>query len=264
MTRRTWVARVVCVAAVGVVSAFVVSAVAAHDDRGGVRNIVLVHGAWADGSSWAKVIPLLRHRGLNVVAVQEPLTSFANDVAAVQRAISLADGPVLLVGHSYGGSVITEAGNDPKVVGLMYVSAFAPEQNQSTFQLATDPQYATPGGAELVLDDFGYLTLTRKGIKQDFAQDLSEIEKEVLFAAQGPWSTASAFGTITSPAWRTKKTWFVVASNDRMVSPVLERLEADRMHAVTLTLPTSHVAMLADPFDVAAFILRAAANPDRE
>jgi pimeloyl-ACP methyl ester carboxylesterase len=183
-------------------------------------------------------------------------------VAAVKRALARLDGPVLLVGHSYGGAVITEAGNDSKVATLVYVAAYAPDQGQSAFDLATDPRYATPIGEQLVQDEFG-LTLTRKGIRQDFAQDLPDVEKDILFATQAPWSIASAFGVIGSPAWRAKKAWFIVAAHDRAISPDLERLEAERMHATTITLPTSHVAMLADPYDVAAVILRAAAKSEQ-
>ena len=227
----------------------------------GIRNIVLVHGAWADGSSWSRVIPLLQARGLHVVAVHLPLTSLVDDVAAVKRALTPLDGPVLLVGHSYGGAVITEAGNDPQVARLVYVAAYAPDQGQSTFDLATDPRYATPIAAELVQDEFG-LTLTRKGIWHDFAQDLSDVEKDVLFATQAPWSFASALGVIGSPAWKVKKTWFIVSDRDRAISPDLQRLEANRMHAMTITLPTSHVSMLADPYNVATVILRAAAQSE--
>ena len=251
------------VAAVALLVATTATGAAEQNNQSrGIRNIVLVHGAWADGSSWSSVIPLLQSRGLRVVAAQLPLTSFADDVAAVKRALARLDGPVLLVGHSYGGAVITEAGNDSKVATLVYVAAYAPDQGQSAFDLATDPRYATPIGEQLVQDEFG-LTLTRKGIRQDFAQDLSDVEKDILFATQAPWSFASAFGVIGSPAWRVKKAWFVVAAHDRAISPDLERLEAERMHATTITLPTSHVAMLADPYDVAAVILRAAATSEQ-
>jgi pimeloyl-ACP methyl ester carboxylesterase len=192
-----------------------------------------------------------------VVAVHLPLTSFDDDVATVKRALVPLQGPVLLVGHSYGGAVITEAGNDPKVTTLVYVAAYAPDQGQSAFDLATDPTYATPIGEELVQDAFG-LTLTRKGIRRDFAQDLPAVEKDVLFATQAPWSFASAFGAISNPAWKLKKAWFIVSNQDRAISPDLQRFEARRMHAVTTALPTSHVAMLADPYHVAAVIVRAA------
>jgi pimeloyl-ACP methyl ester carboxylesterase len=168
----------------------------------GVTNIVLVHGAWADGSSWSKVIPLLEARGLQVVAVQLPLTSQADDVATVQRAIALVDGPLLLVAHSYGGSVITQAGNEPKVAGLVYVAAFAPAEGESPFDLAVaDP---TPALQQLQQDQFGFLKLTSTGIREDFAQDLSESEQTVLAATQGPTSIASLSAAVTTPAWRNK------------------------------------------------------------
>src|ERR1700722_19211412 len=139
----------------------------------GARNIVIVHGAWADGSSWSKVIPLLQAKGLHVVAVQNPLTSLADDVAATKRAIASQDGPVLLVGHSYGGVVITEAGNDPKVVGLVYVAALAPPEGESVASISK-PERTTPLGAEIHADPDGFLTLTPRGIAEDLAQDLTE------------------------------------------------------------------------------------------
>src|ERR1700741_2850359 len=137
--------------------------IAADGDAARVRNVVLVHGAWADGSSWAKVIPLLEKEGLNVVAVQNPLSSLSDDVAATRRSIALQDGPVILVGHSYGGAVITEAGSDPKVAGLVYVAAFAPDAGQAVVDLGKDLPPA-PGGAEVRPDSAGFLTLTTKGI----------------------------------------------------------------------------------------------------
>src|SRR5215468_8112267 len=136
-----------------------------------VRNVVLVHGAWADGSSWAKVIPLLEKAGLKAVAVQNPLTSFADDVAATKRAIALQDGPVILVGHSWGGVVISEAGADPKVAGLVYVAAFAPDVGEPVGELGKDFP-PPPGAAELRPDAQGYLTLTTKGVMESFAPDL--------------------------------------------------------------------------------------------
>src|SRR5262249_26143157 len=155
----------------------------------GVRNIVIVHGAWADGSSWSKVIPRLQARGLHVVAVQNPLTSLSDDVAATRRAIALQDGPVLLVGHSYGGAVISEAGDDPKVVGLVYVAAFAPSDGESVASV-TMPFPPAPLSSEVRADDEGFLTVTAKGIAEDFAQDLPDNEQQVLTAIQG--STAAS------------------------------------------------------------------------
>ena len=163
----------------------------------GVKTVLLIHGAWADGSSWSKIIPLLEAQGLHVVAVQIPLTSFADDVSSTQRAIALEDGPVLLVGHSYGGAVITEAGNDPKVAGLVYVSAVAPDKGESAFGLITS--VPTPIDAELRPDKSGFLKLTPKGIAEDFAQDLAAQEIAILTATQVPTSVAAMKGEVTIP-----------------------------------------------------------------
>jgi len=223
-----------------------------------VKNIVLVHGAWADGSSWAKVIPLLEKRGLHVVAVQNPLSSLADDVAATKRIIDAQDGPVVLVGHSYGGAVISEAGNHPKVARLVYVAAFGPDTGESLGTTAKGFAPA-PVGPEVRPIEDNYLVLTQKGVVEDFAQDLSAGEKQVLFATQGPTS-ASVFGTpISDAAWRHKPSFYVVAENDRMINPDYERFAAKRMGAKILGLPTSHVPMLSKPQDVAAFIADAAA-----
>ena len=221
-----------------------------------VRNVVLVHGAWADGSSWSKLIPLLQAKGLHVVAVQNPLTSLADDVAATKRAIALQDGPVVLVGHSYGGVVITEAGNDPKVVGLVYVAAWAPGEGESLASLAK--QYPpAPLGAELRPDAGGFLSVTPKGIAEDFAQDLSEKEQGLLTATQGPTNGAAFGATITAAAWKTKPSWFVIASQDRAIPPELEKAEATAMKATAITLSSSHVAMLSHPKEVAELIEQA-------
>src|SRR6201996_3888418 len=186
------------------------------------KNVILVHGAWADGSSWSKVIPMLNARGLHVVAVQLPLTSLADDAATVKRASALESGPVVLVGHSYGGAVITEAGNDPKVSALVYVAAFAPDNGQSAGALnATGTP--TPLGAESKPDAQGFISLTKTGVYDDFAQDLPEADKAVLFAAQAPTNVKSLGGTIT-------------------------------------TVTSSHVAMLSKPAQVAEVIEKAAAH----
>src|SRR6202008_607011 len=184
----------------------------------GVRNIVIVHGAWADGSSWSKVIPLLQAKGLHVVAVQNPLTSLDDDVAATRRAIELQDGPTVLVGHSYGGVVITEAGNDAKVVGLVYIAAFAPDASQSAGSLGAGVAPA-PMGAEIRPDREGYLKLTEGGVKNDFAQDLTPTEKAILFAAQAPTAAAALGGAVSVPAWKARPTWYLVATADRAIQP---------------------------------------------
>ena len=241
--------------------------VLAQDNDDPVRNIVLVHGAWADGSSWSKVIPILSERRFNVVAVKNPLTSLQDDVTTTRQAIERLQrtnpGPVLLVGHSYGGAVITEAGSIPEVKGLVYVAAFAPDERESTQSLSKQFP-AAPAAAELSQDDYGFFTLSREGIFSDFAQDVSEREKEVLFAAQGPTAGAALGGLVTMPAWRTKPNWFVVAANDRAIQPELERMEAKRMNAVTITVATSHVAMVAEPRIVADFITLAARSLGRK
>ena len=222
----------------------------------GVKNVLLVHGAWADGSSWSKVIPLLEAKGLKVTAVQLPLTSLADDVATVKRGFALEDGPFLLVGHSYGGSVITEAGNDPKVAGLVYVAAFAPDKGQSTLdQIKANP---TPVGMELRPDAWGFLKLSAKGIVEDFAPDVREAEQKILIATQGPTAGAAFKAQISTPAWKNKPTWFVIASEDRVISPKLEEGEAQEMKAKSITISSSHVAMLSHPAEVADFIERAA------
>ncbi len=235
------------------------NAMAADGAATGVHNIVLVHGAWADGSSWAKIIPALQAKGFRVVAVKNPLTSLADDAATTKRAIALMDGPVLLVGHSYGGAVITEAGSDPKVAGLVYVAAFAPDEGQAVGEVGKDLP-PPPGAAELRPDTEGYLSLTSKGIDEDFAADLPLAERKVMTATQGPTKAACFGAKITSSAWRTKPTGYVVASNDRMIPPDLERRFAKAMNATTVTLPSSHVPMLSHPAEVAKFIAEAAQN----
>jgi pimeloyl-ACP methyl ester carboxylesterase len=222
----------------------------------GVTNVVLVHGAWADGSSWSKVIPLLEGKGLHVVAVQLPLTSLADDVTTVQRAIALVDGPILLVAHSYGGVVITEAGNDPKVAGLVYVAAFAPQEGQSAFELAS--ANPTPVLQQLTQDAYGFLKITPKGIWEDFAQDLSDTEKTVLTATQSPTAGASLSAAVSTAAWRNKPCWYVIAANDRVIAPTLQVTFSQQMNATSITVSSSHVAMLSKPYAVASFIRRAA------
>jgi len=224
----------------------------------GVKTVLLIHGAWADGSSWSKVVPLLEAKGLHVVAVQIPLTSFSDDVSATQRAIALEDGPVLLVGHSYGGAVITEAGNDPKVAGLVYVSAVAPDKGESALGLITS--VATPIGTELRPDNMGFLKLTSKGIAEDFAQDLSAKEIAVLTATQVPTNVAAMKGEVTNPAWKSKPSWYIIAGHDRAISPDLEATEAKRIGATTITVNSSNVIMLAQPSKVAEVIFDAASK----
>lgn len=225
----------------------------------GVKNIVLVHGAFADGSSWAKVIPLLQAKGYNVVAVQNPLSSLADDVAATKRVIAQQTGPVLLVGHSWAGMVISEAGNDPKVAGLVYISALVPGKGQSAGDV-TKGYPPAPGLAQARPDAAGYLTLTRQGIDEDFVPDLTAPERAVVYATQGPWNSAALAEKVNNPAWMSKPSWAIVDTNDRMVPPQYEQDMAKRIHARTTVLSAGHVPMLSMPDRVAAVIIDAANN----
>jgi pimeloyl-ACP methyl ester carboxylesterase len=227
-----------------------------------VKNVVLVHGAFADGSSWSNLIPLLQAKGLDVTSVAIPLTSFADDVAATKRVIAAQNGPVILVGHSYGGVVITEAGNDPKVVGLVYAAAFAPDAGQSITDISVN--FPKPAGLDkLVPQADGFLLLSPEGIEQDFAQDLTREEKARLVAVQ-PQTAGSIFNAKpTSAAWHEKPTWYIVASNDRMIAPEQEQSMAKQMNATTIVLSSSHVVMLARPNEVAGVIEEAVAGASK-
>lgn len=231
----------------------------------GVKNIVLVHGAWADGSSWSGVIPLLEAQGYHVTAVQLPLTSLADDDAVTQRAITRITtaypGPVLLVGHSYGGVVIGDTpGNDPNVAGLVYVAAFAPDSGESALSLLSALQTPSPITPFLVFDTTGqFVTISPQGIAQAFAQDLSQLEQVELTATQGPASVAVLSATPTViPAWRTKPAWYIVAGHDKAITATLENQMAEKINARTITLPTCHLAMIQEPAKVAEFIEQAA------
>jgi pimeloyl-ACP methyl ester carboxylesterase len=222
-----------------------------------VTNVLLVHGAFADSSSWKKVIPLLKAKGLHVVTVDIPLTSLAEDVAVTKKAISQQTGPVLLVGHSYGGTVITEAGNDPKIAALVYVAAYAPGEGQTTGELGSAFPI-TPGRAEIQPQPAGLLRLSEKGVLEDFAPDLPASEQSSVFASQIPLAAASFKVKLSTAAWNTKPSWYIVATNDRIINPDLERSLAKRMDAKTTEIPSSHVVMLSHPKETAAVIIQAA------
>lgn len=222
-----------------------------------ISNVVLVHGAWADGSSWAKVIPLLAKKGLAVTAVQLPLTSFEADVAAVRRAIALAEGEVVLVGHSYAGAVIGEAGNDPKVLRLVYVDAFAPDAGESAGSLFAQFESA-PLSAELRPDAEGFLKITREGVFTLFAQDLDDGEKAVVHATQGPINGGALGGVLTKAAWRDRPTFYLIGDQDHAIPRAEQERMARRMNATINHVNSSHVPMLSQPEAVANFILKAA------
>lgn len=223
-----------------------------------ISNVILVHGAWADGSSWAKVIPLLEKEGMTAKAVQLPLTSFEADVAAVQRAIALTEGNLVLVGHSYAGAVIGEAGNDPKVVRLVYVDAFAPDGGESAGSLFANFKEA-PLNAEIRPDAQGFLSITRKGIFELFAQDLDETEKAVVYATQGPVNGAALGGVLSQGAWRTRPTFYIIGDQDHAIPRAEQEKMATRMNAIVKHVNSSHVPMLSQAAAVAGFIVQAAA-----
>ncbi len=224
-----------------------------------VKNIVLVHGAFADGSSWAKVIAILQAKGYNVTAVQNPLTSLADDVAATNRALAMQKGPVILVGHSWAGAVITEAGVDPKVAALVYVAAFAPDADEIIGELGKNyppaPSFAAP-----IIDAQGFMSLSSETFVKDFALDLPPGEARLLAATQTPIATSAFGGKVANVAWKTKPSWYIVARKDRAIDPDEERFFAKRSRATTTELDTSHVPMLSKPKDVSAVIMDAAAN----
>lgn len=225
----------------------------------GIKNIVLVHGAFADGSSWAKVVPILQSRGYNVIAVQNPLTSLEDDVAATRRAIAVMDGQVLLVGHSWAGMVITEAGVDPKVAGLVYISALVPNEGQ-TVEDVTKAFPSAPGEGEFRIDGSGFLWMSSKGIHEYFAQDLPTAERATLFATQGYWAATSTKQKVTNIAWKTKPSWSIVATEDKTINPQLQRAEAAMISATTIELEANHVPMLSEPKKVAHVIMKAASS----
>jgi pimeloyl-ACP methyl ester carboxylesterase len=218
-------------------------------------TVVLVHGAFADGSSWAKVIPLLQAKGLKVVAVQNPLTSLADDVAATKRAIDAQKGPVVLVGHSWAGTVITEAGNDEPVKALVYVAAFAPGDGEATSDLIKN---YPPSPAHPQVDAAGFLTLSADDVAKYFAPDVSKAEANLITVTQGPVRGANFDEKVATAAWKSKPSWAIVTENDHMIDPKLLADGAKRMNAHVKAIKSSHVVLLSHPKEVAAVILEAA------
>jgi pimeloyl-ACP methyl ester carboxylesterase len=222
-----------------------------------VKNIVLVHGAFADGSGWEGVYKILTKKGYKVSIVSNPLTGFADDVAAVKRVIDRQDGPVILVGHSYGGAVITEAGNDPKVAGLVYVSAFVPDANQTLLQLLQSGLPAPTSGA-LPPDANGYVWYDLTKFHASFCADLSDEQASFMADSQIPLSASVLGSSINEPAWKTKPSWYIVATEDHELSPDAERLAAKRAGATVTEIKGSHVVFISQPKAVSAVIEAAA------
>ncbi len=225
-----------------------------------VKNVVLVHGLYADGSSWAQVIPLLQKAGLHVTAVQNPTTSLADDVEATRRALAQQDGPTVLVGHSYGGMVISEAGAEAKVAALVYVAARAPDAGEDYPALAkTFP--AAPAGKGLVWGSDGFGKLSEDAFVKDFAGDLDPSLARVYYAVQQPVARAVTTAKTTVAAWRSKPSWYVVSKQDRTIDPDFQRFMAKRMGAKTTEVDASHVSIISKPEAIAQVILAATRAP---
>src|SRR3982075_510723 len=220
------------------------------------RNVVLVHGAWADGSSWAEVIPLLQAAGLKVTAVQNPLTSLGDSVAATRRALALQDGPTVLVAHSWGGTVISEAGTDPKVSALVYVAARAPDANEDF--VALSGKFPTMPVRAGVQNHDGFTTISEDAFIKYFANGVQHEKAEVLYAVQQPTAAALFGGRTTVAAWRTKPSWYAVSKLDETISPDLERFLANRMKAHTVEVNAGHLSLVSHPREIADLILEAA------
>jgi pimeloyl-ACP methyl ester carboxylesterase len=224
----------------------------------GVRNVVLVHGGFVDGSGWQGVYHLLRQDGFNVAIVQNPTLSLAGDVAATRRVIDAQDGPVVLVGHSYGGVVITEAGAHDKVARLVYIAAFAPDKGESVNTLIADPPPGAPVPPILPPAD-GFLYLDREKFPASFAGDLPAEQAAFMADSQVPWGVDALGGTVNEPAWRHKPSWYLVATDDKMIPPPAQRAMSERAGSVVVETPGSHSVYLSQPAAVAALIKQAAA-----
>ncbi len=221
-----------------------------------VKSIVLVHGGFVDGSGWEGVYKILKKDGYDVTIVQNPTTSLADDVAVTRRAIAAADGKVILVGHSYGGAVITEAGTDAKVAGLVYVAAFAPDTGESVSSLIANP---APGAAvpPILPPQDGYLFLDKAKFAAAFAADVKPETADFMAASQVPWGAAALAGAVTAPAWKAKPSWYLVASDDHMIPPPAQRGMAARAHAQVTEVHGSHAVYVSKPEAVAAIIEKA-------
>lgn len=224
-----------------------------------VRNVVLVHGGFVDGSGWEGVYHLLKSEGFNVSVVQNPTISLAGDVAATRQILDKQDGPTILVGHSYGGVVITEAGQHANVAGLVYIAAFAPDQGESVGTLIADPPPGAPVPPILPPVD-GFLFLDRDKFAASFAADLDPKLSEFMADAQAPWGLDALNGAVTDPAWRTKPSWYLVATDDHMIPPPAQRAMSERAGSVVEEAAGSHAIYVSQPAAVASLIARAAAG----
>jgi len=222
-----------------------------------MNNIVLVHGGFVDGAGWEGVYRSLRKDGYNVSIVQNPTLSLADDVAVTKRTLASQDGPVILVGHSYGGAVITEAGNDPKVVGLVYITAFAPDKGESVATLIKDPPPGAPVPPILPTQD-GYLFLDRVKFRASFAADVDAERAAFMADSQVPWGVEALSGKISEPAWKAKPSWYMIATDDKMIPPDAQRSMSKRAGSTVVEVKGSHAIYVSQPEAVAALVEQAA------
>ena len=223
----------------------------------GVRNVVLVHGGFVDGSGWQGVYGLLKKDGYDVSIVQNPTISLVDDVAVTKRMVAAQNGPAILVGHSYGGVVITEAGNDPKVAGLVYIAAFAPDKGESVSALIKNPPPGAPVPPIMPPQD-GYLFLDRTKFRASFAADVSEDAASFMADSQVGWGLDALNGAVTQPAWKTKPSWYLVSTEDRMIPPDAQRVMSKRAGSTVVEVKGSHAVYVSQPKAVAGLIVKAA------
>jgi len=224
-----------------------------------IKNIVLVHGGFVDGSGWEPVYKILKKDGYNVRIVQNPTLSLADDVAVTRRAIAAEDGPVILVGHSYGGVVVSEAGTDPKIKGVVYIAAFAPDKGESVSSLIAEPPPGAPVPPILPPQD-GFLFLDRSKFAASFAADVAPDMAAFMADSQVPWGVEALAGAVSEPAWRVKPSWYLVATDDRMIPPPAQRAMAQRAGSQVVETSGSHAVYVSKPEVVAALIVQAARN----
>ena len=227
------------------------------DTANGVKHVVLVHGGFVDGSGWEGVHKILKKDGFSVTIVQNPTLSLAGDVAVTKRALAAQGGQAVLVGHSYGGAVITEAGNDPNVAGLVYIAAFAPDKGESVASLIKDPVPGAPVPPILPPQD-GFLFLDKAKFPESFAADVAPDAAAFMADAQVPWGLEALNGAVTEPAWRSKPSWYLVSTNDRMIPPDAQRAMSKRMGATVVEVKGSHAVYVSQPQAVAHLIEEAA------